>query len=147
MTIGPSSLFLKTLSSRGVYIRPLVMVTPPFVPECIKPKCLAHGNEGEATPTTTVGILLLSYMVDTLPHWFFDRRWWSLLLLPLVHNKGLAQGEEGEATPTTTVSILLLSYMVETLPHRFFDCHVWSPDRLKVNSKCRLILFLANPGH
>ena len=32
------------------------MVAPPFVPECITPK-LAHGNEGEATPTTTVGIL------------------------------------------------------------------------------------------
>ena len=63
-----------------------------------------------------------------------------------MHKKGLAQREEGEATPTTTVGILLLSYMVETLPHRFFDCHVWSPDRLKVNSKCRLILFLANLG-
>ena len=40
------SLLLKTLSSRGVYIRPLVMVAPPFVPECITPKCLAHGNKG-----------------------------------------------------------------------------------------------------
>ena len=26
------------------------MVAPPFVPECITPNCLAHGNEGEATP-------------------------------------------------------------------------------------------------
>ena len=50
-----------------------MMVAPPFVPECIKPTCLAHRNEGEATPTTTVGILL-SYMVDTLPHWFFDHQ-------------------------------------------------------------------------
>ena len=28
-----------------------------FHSECITPNCLAHGNEGEATPTTTVGIL------------------------------------------------------------------------------------------
>ena len=49
------------------------MAAPPFVPECITPKCLAHGNEGEATPTTTVGILPLSS----------------------------TQGKEGEATPTT----------------------------------------------
>ena len=29
------------------------MVAPPFIPECIiTPNCLAHGNEGEATPTT-----------------------------------------------------------------------------------------------
>ena len=33
------------------------MVAPPFVPECITPNCPAHGNEGEATPTTTIGIL------------------------------------------------------------------------------------------
>ena len=33
------------------------MVAPPFILECITPNCLAHGNEGEATPTTTVGIL------------------------------------------------------------------------------------------
>ena len=49
--------FLETLSSRGVYIRPSVMVASPFVPECITPNCLAHGNEGEPAPTTTVGIL------------------------------------------------------------------------------------------
>ena len=67
MTIGLSSLFLKTLSSRGVYIRLSVMVAPHFVPGCITPKCLAHGNEGEATPTTTVGILrplIYIYMVE-----------------------------------------------------------------------------------
>ena len=45
------------------------MVAPPFVPECITPKCLKHGNEGEATPTTTVGILrpliyIYIYMVE-----------------------------------------------------------------------------------
>ena len=45
-------IFLKTLSSRGVHIRPSVMVAPPFILECITPNCLAHGNEGEATPTT-----------------------------------------------------------------------------------------------
>ena len=43
------------------------------------------------------------YMVETLPHWFLsdicDHWWWSLLLLPLVHNKGLAPREEGEMTP------------------------------------------------
>ena len=33
------------------------MVAPPFVLEFITPNFLAHGNEGEATPTTTVGIL------------------------------------------------------------------------------------------
>ena len=71
--MGLSSLFLKTLSSRGVYIRPSVMVAPPFVPECMTPSCLAHGNEGEATRTTTVGILPLSS----------------------------TQGKEGEATPMT----------------------------------------------
>ena len=28
-------------------------VAPPFIPECIiTTNCLAHGNEGEATPTT-----------------------------------------------------------------------------------------------
>ena len=32
-------------------------VAPPFVLECITPNCPAHGNEGEATPTTIVGIL------------------------------------------------------------------------------------------
>ena len=57
LTIGLPSLFWKTLSSRGVYIRPLVMVAPPFVPKCITPKCQAPWNEEEATPTTTVGIL------------------------------------------------------------------------------------------
>ena len=41
------------------------MVAPPFIPECITPNCLAHGNEGEATPTTTVGFFVLSYMVET----------------------------------------------------------------------------------
>ena len=112
--------FYKTLSSRGVYIRPLVMVAPSFIPECIKPKCLAHGNEGEATPTTTIGILLLSYMMDTLPHWFFDHRGWSLLLLPLVPNKGLTQGEEGETTPMTIVGFLPLSYMVQTFSLTYF---------------------------
>ena len=60
------------------------------------------------------------------------------------HNKGLAQVEEGKTTPTTTVGILLLSYMVQTFS--FVDCHVWSLDRLKVNPKCHLIIFLENPG-
>ena len=42
------------------------MVAPPFVLECITPNCLAHGNEGEATPTTTQsGFFILSYMVET----------------------------------------------------------------------------------
>ena len=42
------------------------MVAPPFVLECITPNCLAHGNEGEATPTTTQsGFFVLSYMVET----------------------------------------------------------------------------------
>ena len=91
-------------------------------------------------------------MVETLPHWFLsdicDRRWWSLLLLPLVHNKGLAPGEEGETTPTTTVGLLCpLSYMVYTLPHWFFNLRWWSLDRLKVNPKCHLIIFLENPSH
>ena len=60
--------FLPKLSSHVYWwalfliLRPSVMVAPPFVPECITPKCLAHGNEGEATPTTTVGILPLSYI-------------------------------------------------------------------------------------
>ena len=112
LTTGMSSLFLKTLSSRGVYIRPLVMVAHPFVPECITPKCLAHGNKGEPTPTTTVGILCpLIYI------------WWnSPSLIPLWHLRPsvmvappfvpecitpncLAHGNEGEATPTTTVGI------------------------------------------
>ena len=115
------------------------MVAPPFVPKCITPKYLAHGKEGEATPTTIVGILRpLSYMMDTLPHWFF---WPSVMVVippSLVHNKGLAQGEEGKTTPTTKVGILL---------HSLVDYHVWSLDRLKVNPKFRLIIFLENPGH
>ena len=49
--------FLENSQRRDVHIRPSVMVAPPFINECITPNCLAHGNEGEATPTTTVGIL------------------------------------------------------------------------------------------
>ena len=60
--------------------------------------------------------------------------------------KGLSRERRGRAIPTTTVDILLLSYMVGT-PSLFFHCHVWSPNRLKVNPKCRLILFTANPRH
>src|SRR4051812_37201153 len=40
-----------------------------------------------------------------------------------------------------------LIYGADFLPHSFVDCHVWSLDRLKVNPKCRLIIFLENPGH
>ena len=46
------------------------MVAPPFFPKCITPKYLAPGKEEEANPTTIIGMLLLSYMVDTLPHYF-----------------------------------------------------------------------------
>ena len=65
-----SSLFLKTLSSCGVHIRLSVMVAPPFIPECSTPNCLAHGNEGEATPTIIVGILrpLIYIWLETLSH-------------------------------------------------------------------------------
>jgi hypothetical protein len=38
------------MGTPSLIFRPSVMVAPPFV--------LAHGNEGEATTTTTVGILL-----------------------------------------------------------------------------------------
>ena len=42
------------------------MVAPPFIPECIiTPNCLAHGNEGEATPRQQSGFFVLSYMVET----------------------------------------------------------------------------------
>jgi hypothetical protein len=65
-TFGSSSLPCYTLShlvyivgTPSLILRPSVMVAPPFVPECITPKCLAHGNEGEATSMTTIGILPL----------------------------------------------------------------------------------------
>ena len=73
------------------------MVAPPFIPECITPKCLAHGNEGEATPTTTVRILRpLIYGGDSpsLIPLLHLRPSVMVVILPLVHNKGLAQGEE-----------------------------------------------------
>jgi hypothetical protein len=46
-----------------------VMVAPPFVPKCITPKCLAHGNEGEATPhdnsRDSSSLICWPYMMDT----------------------------------------------------------------------------------
>ena len=112
--------FVKTLSSRGVYIRPSVMVAPPFVPGCITPNCLAHGNEGEATPTTTVVILRpLIYGGDSpslISLWHLRP---SLMVSPLfvpeyITPNCLAHGNEGEATPRQQSGFFVLSYMVET---------------------------------
>ena len=63
-------------------------------------------------------------------------------------NKGLAQGEEEKNDPhDNSRDSSSLIYGADFLPHSFFDCHVWSLDRVKVNPKCRLIIFLENPGH
>ena len=114
-----------------------MMVAPPFVPECITPKCLAHGNEGEATPTTTVGISSSShiYMVEL-----------SLTDSSLT----FATVGDGSSSFRSRVHYTKLSSTRErrrSYPHDnsrdSSSSHIWwRLDRLTVNPKYRLIIFL-----
>ena len=128
---------MKTLSSRGVYIRPLVMVAPPFIPECITPKCLAHGNEGEATLMTTVGILRpLIYI------------WWnSPSLIPLRHLRPSVMVAPSFRSRVHYTKLSSTRERRRSYPHDnsrdSSSSHIWwRLNRLKVNPKYRLIIFL-----
>jgi hypothetical protein len=113
------------------YIRPSVMVAPLFILECITPKCLTHENEGEATPTTTIGILPLQF-VDSiwwiLPHRYFYGWWWSLPLLlscitKVYHDKKESKRPHNNSRDSS--SMIFRQYMMDT-PHRYFDHRWWS---------------------
>ena len=129
---------MKTLSSRGVYIRPLVMVAPPFVPVCITPKCLAstreqrrsdpHDNSRDSSSSHI-------YMVEL-----------SLTDSSLT----FATVGDGSSSFRSRVHYTKLSSTRErrrSYPHDnsrdSSSSHIWwRLDRLKVNPKYRLIIFL-----
>ena len=128
---------MKTLSSRGVYIQPLLMVAPPFVPVCITPKCLAHGNKGRSDPHDNSRDSSSShiYMVEL-----------SLTDSSLT----FATVGDGSSSFRSRVHYTKFSSTRErrrSYPHDnsrdSSSSHIWwRLDRLKVNPKYRLIIFL-----
>ena len=113
------------------------MVVPPFIPECITPKCLAHQNEGEATPTTTVGILRpLIYI-----------RWNSPSLIPLRHLRPSVMVAPSFRSRVHYTKLSSTRERRRSYPHDnsrdSSSSHIWwRLDRLTVNPKYRLIIFL-----